>query len=264
MMLKKKKEEFTLAPFKFPINDWDGNGSTDDLYDIFMENKICQSFESKKETTAFPDELIQGISLDISTDDYDIEDNIETEDLNNSVEEPVIKTDAAYEMIWIILSSVLKEYAGLDFGEETNLDKIEEKLDYFKYGWREKCESGSEYSLSPYSYKTEKEYLAVLNYAKRIKERYEAQIDRLTKNSYIDENCKEKDVYTICGVVFEGNPMVFHYKTNNKSIKPGDIVIVPVGLSNEEKEATVVSIGEYLANATPYPVKKTKEIIQKK
>lgn len=38
-----------MAPFKFPINDWDGNGSTDDLYDIYMEKKVCESFETKKE-----------------------------------------------------------------------------------------------------------------------------------------------------------------------------------------------------------------------
>ncbi len=257
-----------MAPFKFPINDWDGNGSTDDLYDIFMENKVCQNFESQKEETDFLDELIPGISLNIGTDDYDIEDNIEdnieTDGLNNSVEESVIKTDDVYEMIWTVLSSVLKEYVGLDFDGETDLKKIEEKLNYYKYGWRENCESGSEYFLNPYSYKTESEYLAVLAYAKRIKERYEAQIDRLTKNSYIDENCKKNEIHIYCGVVFEGNSMVFHYKTDNKQIKPGDIVVVPVGLSNEEKEATVVSIGEYLSNAVPYPVEKTKKIIRKK
>ena len=39
-----------MAPIRFPINDWDGNGSTDDLFDITMEMKISQNYQNQDKT----------------------------------------------------------------------------------------------------------------------------------------------------------------------------------------------------------------------
>jgi len=245
-----------MAPLIFPINDWDGNGSTDDLYDIMVEMKVRDSL--KKEEKSFLDKLFQEIPLAITTDVYS-DDDFEMEQSENG-EEIVIKAADIYKLIWIAARSIFKEYLGIEFDEEPDLKTVEESLNYYKGGWREKCESGSEYYVSPYKYKTEAEYVAVLEYAKRIKERYEAKIDRLTKNCYIDEKCEENKAYTYCGVVFEDNTMVFYYITDDESIKPGDVITVPVGTDNDKKDATVVSIGKYLSNAVPYPVEKTKNI----
>lgn len=251
-----------MAPIRFPINDWDGDGSTDSLFDITMEMKVCESFQ--KEETDFLDELIPELPLNLNTDDYDtdIDHDYEVPDSENTVE--VIKTADIYPIIWTVLRSVFKEYIGIEFDEKPDIKTVERILNYYKGGWREKCESGKEYFLSPYQYKTEAEYNAVLEYAKRAKERYDKIIENATKNYYIDEKCEEKRIYTYCGVVFDDNTLVFHYIANDENIRPEDAVIVPVGINNEEKEATVVSVGKYLSNAVPYPVAKTKEVIRKK
>lgn len=253
-----------MAPIRFPINDWDGDGTTDSLFDIAMEMKVYESFQ--KEETDFLDELIPELPLNLSTADYDNEtdNDYENTDSQNTVEETVFKTEDVYKIIWSVLRSVFKEYVGIEFDEKPEIKTVEEILNYYKGGWREKCESGKEYFLSPHQYKTEAEYIAVLEYAKRAKERYEKKIENVTKNYYIDEKCEDNTIYKYCGVVFENNTLVFHYIANDENIRPGDVVIVPVGINNEEKEARVVSVGEYLSNAVPYPVAKTKEVIRKK
>ena len=53
----------------------------------------------------------------------------------------------------------------------------------------------------------------------------------------------------------------YHYKTEDATIKIGDEVLVPVG--DKETTGTVVSVGQYLRVAAPYPVDKTKSIIGK-
>lgn len=257
-----------MAPIHFPINDWDGNGCTDDLFDIAMDMKISQNYQTQDEEGDILDFLLSGGgNLDCDSyacnDDVEVEVSIEVENVPPNEDDATESSDV-YKMLWITLSSVFKEFLGLDFKGETDLKKIEEILNYHIYGWREKCESGRDYFLSPYKYKTESEYLAVLDYAKRLKKIYETKAVKLTKNYYIDEKCKENAVYTYCGVVYEGNSMVYHYRVNDELIKPGDIVIVPSGQNNEEKEATVVSVGEYLSNAVPYPIEKSKKIIRKK
>mgnify|MGYP002558774052 CR=1 FL=1 len=253
-----------MAPIRFPINDWDGDGTTDSLFDIAMEMKVYESFQ--KEETDFLDELIPELPLNLSTADYDNEtdNDYENTDSQNTVEETVFKTEDVYKIIWSVLRSVFKEYVGIEFDEKPEIKTVEEILNYYKGGWREKCESGKEYFLSPHQYKTEAEYIAVLEYAKRAKERYEKKIENVTKNYYIDEKCEDNTIYKYCGVVFDDNTLVFHYIANDENIRPGDAVIVPVGINNEEKEATVVSVGEYLSNAVPYPIAKTKEVIRKK
>lgn len=256
-----------MAPIRFPINDWDGNGSTDDLFDITMEMKISQNYQKQDKEDGILDFLLS-VGENLNCDSYvcnddDDEVSIEVEIVPPNEDNEAESSDI-YKMLWITLSSACKDLLGLDFIGETDLKKLEEILNYHIYGWREKCESGSDYFLSPYKYKTESEYLAVLDYAKRIKKIYEAKEDELTENYYIDEKCKENAVYTYCGVVYEGNLMVYHYRVNDELIKPGDIVIVPCGQNNEEKEATVVSVGEYLSNAVPYPIEKSKKIIRKK
>ena len=160
-----------MAPIRFPINDWDGDGSTDSLFDITMEMKVCESFQ--KEETDFLDELIPELPLNLNTDDYDtdIDHDYEVPDSENTVE--VIKTADIYPIIWTVLRSVFKEYIGIEFDEKPDIKTVERILNYYKGGWREKCESGKEYFLSPYQYKTEAEYNAVLEYAKKAQERYD-------------------------------------------------------------------------------------------
>lgn len=68
-------------------------------------------------------------------------------------------------------------------------------------------------------------------------------------------------IYTFCGVVFPHTLHPYHYRTEDAAIKVGDEVLVPVG--TKETIGTVVSIGQYMRIAAPYPVEKTKFIIRK-
>jgi len=69
------------------------------------------------------------------------------------------------------------------------------------------------------------------------------------------------DEVIYCGVVFSDYGQIYHYRTNDSSIKEGDIVIVPVGKNNYEKKATVETIEICNKDNTPFPIEKTKEII---
>jgi len=70
-----------------------------------------------------------------------------------------------------------------------------------------------------------------------------------------------RKIYHFCGVRFEGGSQIYSYLTGNISVRPGDTVRVPVGSSGETSVARVVSIGDYTAEAAPYPVEKTKQIL---
>lgn len=73
----------------------------------------------------------------------------------------------------------------------------------------------------------------------------------------------QKTVYHLCGVRFEEGDTVYSYHTNGLAVKTGDLVEVPVGYANTPKYARVVSVGDYTADAAPYPIAKTKSILCK-
>lgn len=64
-----------------------------------------------------------------------------------------------------------------------------------------------------------------------------------------------------CGV-FRGGKN-YHYRTTDLRIAVNDIVIVPVGSENYEREATVKTVEFYRWDNTPYPLEKTKQILRK-
>ena len=77
------------------------------------------------------------------------------------------------------------------------------------------------------------------------------------------EDLKDTQEYIYCGVNVGDNEFVYHYITNDESIKEGDKVVVPFGFKSEGKVAIVVSVGKYLRCNAPYPFAKTKRIIKK-
>ena len=70
-------------------------------------------------------------------------------------------------------------------------------------------------------------------------------------------------VYRYCTVQFSPYEKSYSYRTDDKTISPGDKVVVPAGEDNEEKIVEVVSVGDYLDSAVPYPIEKTKKILRK-
>ncbi len=84
--------------------------------------------------------------------------------------------------------------------------------------------------------------------------------DQRTWDEPIEE---DNEVYIYCGVHFHNNGNIYHYRTDDSTIKIGDEVIVPVGDSGHKRNGTVASI-EYHTRATiPYPLYKTKTIAGK-
>lgn len=67
--------------------------------------------------------------------------------------------------------------------------------------------------------------------------------------------------YTYVFVCFRPGAQSYSYRTNDSSIKVGDLVIVPAG--NEEKIGYVTSVQKYKRSDVPYPVEKTKLVIRK-
>ena len=65
-----------------------------------------------------------------------------------------------------------------------------------------------------------------------------------------------------CGVEFSGGGSIYHYRTTDLRINVGDVVIVPVGKENHEREATVKTVDYCSWDDTPYPLEKTKQIIR--
>ncbi len=67
--------------------------------------------------------------------------------------------------------------------------------------------------------------------------------------------------YTYVSVCFRPGAQSYSYRTNDSSIKVGDMVVVPAG--NEEKVGSVTAVQKYKKSNVPYPVEKTKTVIRK-
>ncbi len=88
-----------MAPFKFPINDWDGNGSTDDLYDIFMERKVCESFETKEENDDVLSSLIKASG---ECDDFSSKSKLQSENFNNFPNKSSAENSNVWGIVFVI------------------------------------------------------------------------------------------------------------------------------------------------------------------
>ncbi|MDO5562636.1 MAG: hypothetical protein Q4F74_03390 [Synergistaceae bacterium] len=79
--------------------------------------------------------------------------------------------------------------------------------------------------------------------------------------SFYDGRKISKDKYIYCSVVFNDRSKSYYYRTNDETLKVGDIVEVPVGLDGRTGEARIVEIGRYAEENVPHPIAKTKIII---
>ena len=77
-------------------------------------------------------------------------------------------------------------------------------------------------------------------------------------------NAKKPGELMVCNVIFNSYGKSYQYLSDDESITPGDYVLVPVGLVQEEKAALVKSIRYYkMDDYTPYPLERTKKILRK-
>ena len=144
-----------------------------------------------------------------------------------------------------------------------------EALNEEKYGWREWYKDDDTLGLDLNRFETQEDYRkaydALLNekhQREREQERIQLQEQRERKRCIEAEKARmDNKIYTFCGVSFPHALHPYHYRTEDSTIKVGDEVIVPVG--DKETTGTVVSVGQYMRVAAPYPVDKTKFIICK-
>ena len=66
-----------------------------------------------------------------------------------------------------------------------------------------------------------------------------------------------------CSVEFETSGKRYHYISDDDGIKVGDHVVVPIGKDNHQSVGRVTEVGFYPENEAPFPLKKTKHIIDK-
>lgn len=147
-----------------------------------------------------------------------------------------------------------------------------EALNEEKYGWREWHKNNDTLGLNVNSFETQEEYQkaynALLN-EKRQKQREEREKERIRLQKQREEEQRieaekalvDDKIYTFCGVAFPHAMKPYHYRTEDPTIKVGDTVLVPVG--DKETTGKVVSIGQYMRVAAPFPIDKTKFIIAK-
>lgn len=160
-------------------------------------------------------------------------------------------------------------------GEKYNLDPLyyESEQEYFealrerKYGWREWYKERDTLGLDVRDFETQEEFREAFNARmteKRQKDREIREAERLMqkqRRTSSNENTEDKTIYTICGVVFDHAVHPYNYKTDDLTIVLGDKVLVPVG--DTEAIGTVVSVGQFMRIAAPFPIDKMKSVIRK-
>lgn len=70
-------------------------------------------------------------------------------------------------------------------------------------------------------------------------------------------------VYLFCKVVLPFNDRPYYYLAQDDAYEIGDLVRVPFGRNNKVYEAKIVSVEKQLQSTAPYPIEKTKYILEK-
>lgn len=151
-----------------------------------------------------------------------------------------------------------------------------EALNEEKYEWREWYNVEDTLGLSVNDFETQEDFQKAFDARRneqcqrereqREQERLRIQRERQQRREEeqrieVEKARADDKIYTFCGVTFPHATCPYSYRTEDLTIKVGDEVLVPVG--DKETIGTVVSIGQYMRIAAPYPVDKTKFIISK-
>lgn len=146
-----------------------------------------------------------------------------------------------------------KKY-GLDPRNYSNQQEYLNVLRRKMYGWRDLYKERDTLGLSVDDFETRDEYQKAYTALRQEKERIQRERIQQQNREALDD----KSIYTICGVCIFHHIRPYHYLSDDPTLKIGDTVIVPV--SNNEAKGTVVSVGQYLRVAAPFPVDRMKAI----
>lgn len=133
-----------------------------------------------------------------------------------------------------------------------------------KYAWRSwAAYDGEKYGIDPTSFECEDDFYAAVEKARVIvlQKKRTAQVSCKNHSSPMDQG--DKNVYTFCGVMFEGNNTLYYYRTNDNTIAVGDLVVVPTGRDGKEVVVEVLTVQKHRRATAPYPVDRTRFIKRK-
>ena len=139
--------------------------------------------------------------------------------------------------------------------EEEYTDALEEA----KYGWRDIFTDRMDFNVNPENCKTADDYINALIAA----DSTDQPPQQKDSPAPLSPKKVEKDnpIYTICGIAFPHAAHPYYYRTEDASLKIGDRVQLPAG--TVITCGTVVSIGQYLREAAPFPIEQMKPILSK-
>lgn len=81
--------------------------------------------------------------------------------------------------------------------------------------------------------------------------------------SVYEKSKRRAQDYMYCSVEFERGGKCYHYISDDDTIKVGDRVVVPVGKDNYASVGSVAEVGFYPEDEVPFPLEKTKHILEK-
>ena len=174
---------------------------------------------------------------------------------------------------------------GIDPNDYETRDEYNEALRREKHGWRDYCEDGSDYGISPEDYETQEEYDEALENVKA--NSFDAGVDdELIIPDGSSENvvgeaspeCTSKSgsdpvgkhdlyaaddfhVYVYCLVKLDGTNTKKFYRTEDRTLKRGETVLVPDENSGGKLRGTICSVEHHMSFSVPKPVEETPEII---
>lgn len=169
-------------------------------------------------------------------------------------------------------------------------EEYHEAIHREKYAWRDWCEDGSELGIDPDDYETEDEYEEALEEARqeienvddfRSDEDMHSSLDTIASVYQQPSNQNEQiisippsisdpfenddfHVYVYCLVELSDSHEELYYRTEDRTIKKEDIVIIPHPASGKETYGIIKRVEHHMRFSVPQPVKETYEIIDKK
>ncbi len=183
--------------------------------------------------------------------------------------------DAFENYMEMILSSGIDESSGnvddlSDFDDEvadedfsSYKENFTTKADDMDYSWRENYEYDFDHNIDPEDYETEEEYLEALEEAQSGIESNTICLPKLQVTTPLKQYMSEVEkvtIYNCCKVAINSNKEQLDCLFENLTLNIGDQVVVSLGFDNE-KDGTVIAVGQYLECALSCDINKMKSVI---
>lgn len=154
-----------------------------------------------------------------------------------------------------------------------------------RYAWRLNCADGSAYGISPYDYETRDAYNAAISRVKATMQEFtetssteqpleetlpeEDAIEQAQPVEAYNANCDDPfanddfHVYTYCRVKLADSDRIAYYRTEDQTLKKGEVVIVPSSDTVRNLQGEILSVERHMRFSVPQPVEQTLEIIDR-